>query len=188
MNRKEFYDSLLRLNISSRARPLIDNLTSMYDEQLVQLQYTPEYVGFQFLTDFGHTIPALLMLYAHQILASFPTNAQPNTVLVELFQQTLTTIGGSNYTISNLLGGPYLSQNETAIHENWLLTTFERIFNPVINRSLAQRPSLAKPHFSPITFDNYKSVNPYDYTLGYCLENKNTIMKMLKNISDFIKT
>lgn len=188
MNRKEFYDSLLRLNISSRTRPLIDNLTSTYDEQLVQLQYSPGYAGFKFLTDFGRTIPALLMLYAHQVLASFPTNAQPNSVLVELFQQTLTVIDGSAYTISNLLGGPYLFQNPTEIHENWLLSTFERIFNPVINRSLATRPSLAKPHFSPIIFDSYNSVNPYDYTLGYCLENKTTLMKMLKNISDFIKT
>ncbi|CAH1106886.1 unnamed protein product [Psylliodes chrysocephalus] len=146
MNRKEFYDSLLRLNVSSRARPLINNLTSTYDEQLAQLQYTPGYAGFKFLTDFDHTIPSLLMLYAHQILASFPTNAQPNTVLTELFQQILTTKDGCSYTISNLLGGPYVSDNDTRIHENWLLTTFERIFNPVINRSLALRPSLAKLH------------------------------------------
>lgn len=89
--------------------------------------------------------------------------------------------------MSNLFGGPCSFKNETFQHRNWFCSALEAFINPVVSRTLVQRPTFAKIKTVPLTADTPAEVNGYHYLLGNPLENDRSIIYFLTDLKRFYK-
>lgn len=128
------------------------------------------------------------MIYAHNLLASLRTNADPEETLRRFYTTVITTVDGIEYTAAHFLGGYYLSDNRVNCHPNWINVRFEKIFNPVIGRALIQRPTLAKTRLSTPTWLLQADVDPYELLTCYSEENVEILLDILTDVSSFIST
>lgn len=67
-------------------------------------------------------------------------------------------------------------------------TRFEKIFNPVNGKTLAQRPTLAKIRLEPLYFSYNYTLNPYDLLLCYFDNNLEKILEIITDESSFLKS
>lgn len=122
-----------------------------------------------------------MFILAHHLLVSTRSNADPETVLRTFYSTPILYINNLPLFPSHFLGGYFDRLQRPTCHSNWLNSRFEKIFNPVIGKALAKRPTLAKTRLEPSNFPDSTQINPYDLLLCY---SDNNIEKVLEIITD----
>jgi len=128
-----------------------------------------------------------MFLIAHHILASTRLNAEIHAIMHEFYTSVLFTVQGRNYTVSQAIGGPFTIAGEPHDHPNWIRDRIEAIFNPIINRTLVQRPTLARMCTNQPIWNNMNDVNPYDIMFGYTQSNEVKLINLLSSVSTFVE-
>lgn len=73
------------------------------------------------------------------------------------------------------------------MHDNWLNQAIEEIFNPIVGRSLTNRPTLKRLNITPTQFAQTNQINPYSKIFAYNDVNLQTLLNLVSNLSDFTK-
>lgn len=184
----DLLSKLMEATVPQHLEPLIQQLISVYDPNHPDLCYTPNLAAFSWTHDFGRLLPINIMFAAHNCIAtSRINNPTPESVTLDFYNTTVTTVNGVHYTVANLIGGWYSTANQSYAHDNWLNTAVEEIFNPIVGRALTNRPTLKKLTVTPTAYNQADQINPYSYALAYSETNLQTLMHFIDNLSDFTK-
>lgn len=182
----DFFQLLLECRIPKFMRPILEKLTCVIDPQRQGLQYVPDYACFMFKHDFGRCIPSAVAIIAHDLMARTRTNADPTEVRNDFYRSELIQYAATAYTTSNLLGGPFAHAGANAYHMNWLNEAFDAVFNPIVGRTLALRPTYARtPYIRPAALAH--AVNPYTYLLACTEDNLRVTTSVMKEMSRFFE-
>lgn len=130
--------------------------------------------------------PSMFIL-AHNILANTRTNADPENILRTFYSTSILQIVEENYTPTNFIGGYFDRNARPTNHSNWLNSTFEKLFNPVIGRALIQRPTLVKARLVPPVYPDMNTINAYDFLLCYSESNIEKLFEIITDVSSFFK-
>lgn len=186
----ETFETFLVLLQSCHVPPdvqtLLEHLSPVRDTQRPRLTFIPNFGAFSFDHDFGFSIPISVFIKIHQIIATTRTNSDPNFVLMQIYNTPIITVNTKLYTIGNLFGGPYTHDSHSLEHQNWLKLALEAFINPVVSRSLVQRPTLSRIATTNMRVNSSSEINGYHYLLGNPEPNTTQISAMLKNIDDFM--
>jgi len=148
------------------------------------IELIPTFAGFSFEHDFGRFIPPQMFTIAHTIAASVRGNSDPDAILAQWFESELVSYGTTQVKIGHLLGAGIDSSGR---YENWFQSTCIGIFNPVVLRSLSQRPTFQRiPHTPHDT--HLKNINPYTFLLNSDETNVTYSMSFLESLSDLAKS
>lgn len=71
---------------------LINNLAPTYDPQRRLQSYVLSLSEFNFLLDIGRIVPPSMFIFAHHLLASTRSNADPETVLRQFYSTQISTV------------------------------------------------------------------------------------------------
>lgn len=176
--KSDFLSGLMSSYVPPDLEILINNLAPTYDPQRRLQSYVPSLAGFDFLLDFGRIVPPSMFLLAPHLLASTRSNADPETVLHQFYSTQIATVNNLPLYPSHFLGGYFDRLQRPTFHSNWLNSRFENIFNPVIGKALAQRPTLAKTKLEPPVFQDPAQINPYDLLLCYSEDNLDKLLEI----------
>lgn len=128
------------------------------------------------------------MLAAHNAIAiSREANPQPEVVIRNFYNTNIAIVADVNYTVPNFIGGWYRVNNHDHMHDNWLNQAIEEIFNPIVGRSLTNRPTLKRLNIIPTTNAQANQINPYSLSFAYNDVNLQTLLNLASNLSDFTK-
>ncbi|KAF6207350.1 hypothetical protein GE061_018591 [Apolygus lucorum] len=185
---KDFLEVITNLNIPECMQDILTKLTTFVDPQRPGLRYNANLASSLFLHDFVYLLPNNIFFIAHNILATTRTNADPSDILRMFYNTVIVSYQQNIYTIGNLLGAEFQQAQQNYLHKNWILTTFEIFFNPVIDRSLLQRPTLARINVTAPAFANPAAdYNPYGYALTATTDDIPILSSALEHISNFFK-
>lgn len=186
--KSDYLSKLMSTYVPPDLEVLINNLAPTYDPQRRLQLYVPSLAAYDFLTDYGRSVPPSMFILAHHLLASSRTNAEPETILRTFYATTILEVGNTHFTPANFIGGYFDRLQRPTAHANWLNSRFEKIFNPVISRALIQRPTLAKTRLQSQHYNNAESVNPYEFLLCYSETNIEKILEIINDVSSFLKS
>lgn len=128
------------------------------------------------------------MLAAHnEIAIARGNNPNPDEIIRNFYNTHIITVAGVDYTVANLLGGCYRFNNSKYMHDNWLNQAIQEIFNPIVGRSLTNRPTLKRLNITPTHFAQANQINPYSMVFAYNEVNLQTLLNLVGNLSDFTK-
>jgi hypothetical protein len=148
------------------------------------IEVIPTFAGFSFEHDFGRFIPPQVFTIAHSIAASVRGNSDPDTILTQWFETSIIAYDTTEIKIGHLLGAGISTSGR---YENWFQSACISAFNPVVLRSLSQRPTFQRipytPHTTPMS-----NTNPYTLGLNADMSNVSFTMSFLESLSDLSKS
>jgi len=175
---------LLRSYIPSFLVDILRGLAPTVLPRRPGIEFVPTFAGFSFEHDFGRFIPPQVFSIAHSIAASTRSNADPDQILSSWFESSIITSGNTNIQIGHFLGAGI---NNSGRYENWFQSACIGVFNPVVLRSLSQRPT-----FQRIAHTAHSSLpahtNPYELNLNADSNNASNTMMFLESMSDLVKS
>lgn len=166
---------------------LLEYIAPVNDSQRSNLSFIPTFGGFSFAHDFGYSVPVTVFLNIHHILASNRTNADPSIIMTKIYNSPLVTVANVVYTVGDLFGGPFQNDQQGEFHRNWFNTALEAFINPVVVRSLVQRPTFAKTPLTTEIVAQSHEINGYDYLLGNPILNELILSAFLTDVSRFFR-
>jgi len=177
-------ETLLRSYIPSFLVDILRGLAPTVLPRRPGIEFVPTFAGFSFDHDFGRFIPPQVFSIAHSIAASTRSNADPDQILTSWFESSIITSGNTNIQIGHFLGAGI---NDSGRYENWFQTACIGVFNPVVLRSLTQRPT-----FQRLAHTAHSSLpahtNPYELNLNADPTNAPQTIMFLESMSDLVKT
>lgn len=185
---KDFLSVLLNAKIPPFLMPLINQLAPTTDPRRTLVEFIPSLAGFSFTHDFGRFIPISCLIKAHHLVATTRSNRDPDDVLLDLYLSTLITINNTPFKIGNLFGTHYNDGTNDVTHPNWLNSILESIYNPVVGRTLTQKPTFTRIPLTPQTFQTFEEVNPYTYALSCNDDDIGTITDFINAGSRFVQS
>lgn len=105
--------------------------------------------------------------------------------MTRIYNCSLININNINYTIGQLFGGPFAEEAQNYIHRNWLNLALEAFVNPVLSRSLLQRPTFARTLLEIQAFADIQNVIGYNYLFGYPEINTDILTAFLLDVGRF---
>jgi len=188
-NARDLLTSLLGMHIPEFMIDFIIALSPTSDPRRPGIEFVNTFAGYNHEHDIFRTPSPLMFLHAHHILATTRTNADPRTIM-NLWYDTIffshTGATPRDFKIAQFFGTNYTQAAAMHTHANWLNNCIETLFNPVVSRSLSNRPTY-RP--IPIVFPSQGdyNVNPYDYLLGSSDDNIYTMTQFLDSMSSFFE-
>lgn len=182
----DLLNALMEAVVPSHMEPLLSQLVSVHDPNHPDLLYVPNLGSFSWKHDYGRTPPISIMLAAHNAIASSRDNQpNPEAIIRAFYNTVICTVDQTDFTVSNFLGGWYRHENHDYHHDNWLNQAIEEIFNPIVGRSLTNRPTLKRLTLTPTIHAQNNQINPYSLIFAYNDTNLQTILNLINNLSDF---
>lgn len=106
--------------------------------------------------------------------------------MTRIYNCSLINIHNVNYTIGQLFGGPFAEEDTSNyVHRNWLNLALEAFVNPVVSRSLLQRPTFARTTLEIQAFANAQNVTGYNYLFGFPEINNDILTAFLLDVGRF---
>lgn len=173
------------LPVPEHVKTLLNHIASVLDNQRQNLKYIPSFAGFSFSHDFVYTIPITAFLLTHNIFATCKSSSDPEITMKRIYNCSLININNINYTIGQLFGGPFAEEAQNYIHRNWLNLALEAFVNPVLSRSLLQRPTFARTLLEIQAFADIQNVIGYNYLFGYPEINTDILTAFLLDVGRF---
>jgi hypothetical protein len=177
-------ETLLRSYIPSFLVDILRGLAPTVLPRRPGIEFVPTFAGFSFAHDFGRFFPPQIFSIAHSIAASTRSNADPDQILSSWFESPIVTAGNINIQVGHFLGAGISNSGR---YENWFQSACIGVFNPVVLRSLSQRPTFQRlsytAHDSPPTH-----VNPYVLNLNADSNNASSTIMFLESMSDLVKS
>lgn len=152
--------------------------------------YVQNFGAFSLNHDFCRLVPPHItyIIIAQNIIASFRNNLAPDEVLLVFYATNVCEVGEVNYTVSEFFGGWYRLENANRIHSNWINKAVEELFDPVVGRTLTNRPSLAKIRVAAANLGPVLNCNPYSAIFNMTGDSLAPISAMMDNIYKFIES
>jgi hypothetical protein len=148
------------------------------------IEVIPSFAGFSFEHDFGRFFPPQMFTIAHTIAASVRGNSEPNVILSQWFESSLVDYNSSSVKVGHLIGAGI---NDTGRYENWLQSACIGVFNPVVLRSLSQRPTFQRIPYTAHT-TSLKLTNPYTFLLNADEYNISSSLSFIDSLSDLVRS
>jgi len=181
---QQMLETLLRCYVPPFILDLFRGLAPTVLPRRPGIEVIPSFAGFSFEHDFGRIFPPQMFTIAHTIAASVRGNSEPNVILQQWFDTSLTTDGSISVRVGHLIGAGI---NDSGRYENWLQTACIGVFNPVVLRSLSQRPVFQRiPYTAHST--SMKNTNPYVFLLNADEYNVPSSISFIESISDLVKS
>lgn len=185
---KRLREMLTGLYVPPELEDMLLNLAPCKDPTRPELQFIPTYAGYKTAHDFGRTIPMAIFLKIHDLLADRRDSTMNFNLLHEFYSTHLYTALENEYTISNIIGGPFEANEAYRTHQNW----FKREVESLIQQNVGQRhqasPELQRIELAPILGPDDEEANPYSILLSWNSQNEETITSFLSEASRFFKT
>jgi len=168
----------------------IIGLSPTSDPRKTGTEFIPTLAGYVSQLDIFRLPSPSMFLHAHHLLATTRANIDPTVLMNQWYDTTFFTVATNattySYKIANFFGTNYDDSSSCSTHSNWLNSCVNTLFNPVVGRSLAARPTY-RPH--PVHFPSYTTfdMNPYFH---YLLADNNNIFNtvhFIDEISGFFK-
>lgn len=166
-------------------KTLLNHIAPVLDNQRQNLKYIPSFAGFFFNHDFGYSIRITAFLQIHNIFATCKSCSDPEIAMTRIYNCSLINIQNVNYTIGQLFGGPFAEEDVNYVHRNWLNLDLEVFVNPVVSRSLLQRPTFARTTLEIQAFANAQNVTGYNYQFGFPKINNDILTAFLLDVGRF---
>jgi len=184
----DYINAFAELRIPKFMEVLLNQLAPTLDPRRHNIEFVPTLAAFRFTHDYGRLIPGFILYKAHDFVASTRANIDPPVAVRRLYRTQLCSYNNVIFRIGNIFGTSYNdAQGNPVVHPNWLNTAFEAIFNPVIGRALARRPTFARIILEPYVENVALDFNPYIYALSATADNIGFITPFVGGISDVIK-
>lgn len=155
------------LPVPEDVRTLLNHIAPVLDSQRQNLKFIPTFAGFSFSHDFGYSVPVTAFLQIHNIVVTCKSSSDPEITMTRIYNCPLININNTNYTLGQLFGGPFSEEQENFVHRNWLNLALEAFVNPVVSRSLLQRPTFARTTLEIKSVATELDVVGYNYILGF---------------------
>jgi hypothetical protein len=164
-------------------------LSPTSDPRRPGIEFVNSFAGYNHEHDIFRTPSPLMFLHAHHILATTRTNTDPRTIMNQWYDTVFFSYTGvvpRDFKIAQFFGTNYTRIATPHTHANWLNNCVETLFNPVVSRSLSNRPTY-RP--IPVVFTQQAdyNVNPYNYLLGSDDDNIYTMTQFLDSMSSFFE-
>lgn len=180
----EMLQTLLRCYVPSFVVDILRGLAPTVFPRRPGIEVIPTFAGFSFKHDFGRFIPPQMFTIAHSIAASVRGNSDPDAILAQWFDTDLLASDSDTVKIGHLLGAGI---QDSGRYENWFQTACISVFNPVVLRSLSQRPTFQRITYTPHTL-GMENTNPYAFGLNSDMSNVSFSMSFLESLSDMAKS
>jgi hypothetical protein len=181
--KKEFYNELLNSHVPDFMVELLLTFSPVYDPRRSNVLFVPTYAGYSHSHDFGRTIPPLIYYLAHHKLATTSPRKEPADYQADIYTSPIVTINSQVFRTANYFG----LSNGTERHDNWVNQDFESFFNPVVGRTLVQKPTFGKMPFRPQTYAAATDLDTYEYLLNAQDENIDLALTVTRALSNFTK-
>nr|QOI17262.1 capsid protein [Caloscypha fulgens partitivirus 9] len=155
--RRDYLEFLLGLPVPEILMKFIETLTTTNDPRRPHVQYCPSAAGFGYYHDFGRYFPVSIFVHAHNSAATVKASASLDESLQAFYRIKVT----SNMSIGNFFGQLMESNNL----DSKLNQSFLALFNPIIERSIQRRNTLAPTPISSYEFNSTADFNPYVHLL-----------------------
>jgi len=181
---QQMLEQLLRSYIPSFVLDILRGLAPTVLPRRPGIEFVPTFAGFSFDHDFGRIFPPQIFTIAHSIAASTRSNADPDTILSTWFDSDLSIAGQQTIKVGHFLGAGIVSSGR---YENWFQSACIGIFNPVVLRSLSQRPTFQRLSYT--AHDTHSdNMNPYTFFLNADSPNVSQTIQFLESFSDLAKS
>lgn len=187
------FDLMLDLLVPSFASYEFEALRSHFDDLSENLCYFGSLAGSQFFHDFGRHFPVSIFITLHNLMSQLPGNTTYETLAGYFYSATVATVTIGNNDVNMTPGHYFGSTFRTATpaaqrYRNWLNSTIDnfistqaiRVVNA--NATVTRLPVTTPAAVTPANF------NPYLYLLGYLPDNANSILELLRNMNDFVRS
>jgi hypothetical protein len=178
--KKELYNELLNSYVPEHMADILLTLAPVYDPRRSDHLFVPTLAGYSHLHDFGRTIPPLVYFLAHQRLATTSSRKEPAEYQSDIYHSLIVTYDAQTFRTSNYFG----TYNSQLVHDNWVNQDFESFLNPVVARSLVQKPSFGKMSLKPHVYAG-QEFDSYEFFLVASDENIDTTLTIVRALSRF---
>lgn len=171
---------IARMYVPPFLEPILESMYQTSSQTRRKLLYVYSLAGFQLEYDYGRAFPVSMYLKAHDIIASSPTNQDPNATLWTWINSHVMTVP-TDLRIGQLLGVSLPHAN----HLNWFAAANFTLFNPVTARSNTTRPTFKRIPVIPFNSQvDITAINPYIYLLNATPQNVTPMTNFIKTMSD----
>jgi hypothetical protein len=181
--KKDYLDILLEAHVPPFLATILEQIAPVYDPRRTNHLFVPTLAAYSHRHDFGRTLPPSMWLYAHHELATSNPKTDPDEYSDNVAELTLVTYEEQPFMIAN-----YIGTRAGFIHPNWVNLDFEGFFNPLVGRTLIQKPTFSKLPLYPPTYEDFTRFDPYEYLLCADEMNINTMMPFIGSLSTFVKS
>jgi hypothetical protein len=179
--KKDYFDVLLNCHVPTFLADILTELAPVYDARRTNHIFVPSLAGYSHAHDFGRTLPPHIWLIAHHLLATTQTRMDPSDYQALVYEQLVTTYSNQAFRIGNYLGTHYGSE-----HPNWVNNDFESFFNPLVGRSLTQKPTFGKLNLIPQEAASFAEFDIYEHFLIADDDNIDVMSNFVGSISAFV--
>jgi hypothetical protein len=181
-SRIDYFDVLLNCEVPTFLADIISQLAPVYDARRTNHIFVPSLAGYSHSHDFGRLLPPHIWLHAHHLLATVNSRTDPDTYQAIIYDTLITTYGTQTFHIGNFFGTHIGTE-----HPNWVNQDFEGFFNPLVGRTLTQKPTFSKLHIHPQSYTDYAHFPIYEYFLLADDDNCDTMSSFAGSISACLK-
>lgn len=180
---QQILETLLRSYVPPFVLDILRGLAPTVLPRRPGIEFVPTFAGFSFHHDFGRFIPPQVFTIAHTLAASTRSNIDPDQVLTDWFESNIVIDTDMNIKVGHFLGAGI---QDNGRYENWFQSACISIFNPVVLRSLSQRPTFQRVSYTPHTTAPM-NINPYELNLNSSVDNVPLTVSFLESLSDLVK-
>lgn len=178
-SRREYLEFILALPVPDILMKFIEALTTTSDPRRPQIQVCATAAGFSFFHDFGRFFSPVSFLQAHTLSATVSARGDTEAVISKFFD--MTAFGN---TKNGSIFGQHLScPSHTLDYSSKLMQSFTALFNPVIERSIQRRNTLAPTYVTPFAPTDKARFNPYIVLLHATSNDISEMQTVLESVS-----
>jgi hypothetical protein len=181
--KNDYFSLLLNCKVPTFLADIIQELSPVYDPRRSNHLFVPTLAAYSHLHDFGRSIPPQVFLAVHHYLATANQRTAPDDQQDHVYELLITTFAQQEFYIANYFGTRF-----GHVHENWLNTDFEGFFNPVVGRTLVQKPTFGKINIVPQSYTDHQSMDMYEHFLVCDDDNIDKISNFMGSLSVFFET
>lgn len=180
------YTALMSMYVPKFITDIINGLFPTSDNRRPNIEFIPTLAGYSFAHDLGRMIIPSLFIAGHNIAATMSSRTQPLTVANTFFAHILLSINDIEYKIGQVLGTNFMVNNAVNNYRNWFNDAVNQLFNPVVMRTLQNRPFITSIDiYTPEFPDVY--MNPYMLNLVADHDNISRIGTFVTSMSKFVE-
>lgn len=181
----QFLNLMKGLPVPEDVKTPLQHIAPVLDNQRQNLKFIPTFAGFSFTHNFGYSVPITTFLQIHNIFATCKSSSDPEITMTRIYNCPLINIQNVNYTIGQLFGGPFTEETAKFVHRNWLNLALEAFVNPVVSRSLLQKPTFATTTLEIEVFATPQNVIGYNCLFGFPEINTDILSAFLLDVGRF---
>jgi hypothetical protein len=155
--RREYLEFLLSLPVPEILMKFIETLTTTNDPRRPHVQYCPTAAAFSIYHDYGRFFPVSIFAIAHNSAASVKASSSLDESLYNFYETQFMTAT----PIGRFFGQLLATNSAVNNYDSKLMQSLLALFNPLIERSIQRRNTLAPTPVQMFNFTSKADANPY---------------------------